>query len=48
MDEFNKLQNIKDTLDEVPYIKKDKEDFGFDSLALRYFKARLELAYEKA
>lgn len=22
MDEFNKLQNIKDTLDEVPYIKK--------------------------
>ena len=48
MDEFNKLQNIKDTLDEVPYITKDKEDFGFDSLALRYSKARIELAYEKA
>lgn len=47
MDEFNKLQNIKDKLDEVSYIEKDKEDFGFDSLALRYSKARLELAYEK-
>lgn len=45
MDEFDK---IKDKLSEIPYIEKDREDFGFDSLALRYSKVRLELAYERA